>query len=120
MNTKCSVLNRWWYRSRYRSETSHEEGRRGVGGAPGVTVWGGISYDGFVSPIFFDGTVDSSRYLNILIEVVVLQLQARSDSTELFFQQDGAPPYYSLAVHPHWMGRRGALCGHHVFWTYLQ
>ncbi|GFX12917.1 hypothetical protein TNCV_3659131 [Trichonephila clavipes] len=39
MNTKCSVLNRWWYRSRYRSETSHEEGRRGVGGAVRACRW---------------------------------------------------------------------------------
>ncbi|GFS59335.1 uncharacterized protein TNIN_124911 [Trichonephila inaurata madagascariensis] len=53
----------------------------------------------------------------MLIEVVMLQLQALPDSAELFFQQDGAPQHYSLAVHQyldqacphHWTGRHGSI-----------
>ncbi|GFY66643.1 putative mariner [Trichonephila inaurata madagascariensis] len=63
---------------------------------------------------FLDGTIDGPRYLDMLIEVGVLQLQARPDSAELFFRQDGIPPHCSLAINqyldqefPHpWMGKR--------------
>ncbi|GFQ82936.1 putative mariner [Trichonephila clavata] len=43
---------------------------------PGIIAWGGTSCNGVVGPIFFDGTVDDPRYLDMLIEAVVLQLQA--------------------------------------------
>ena len=53
----------------------------------------------------------------MLRTVVLPALQARDDFAELYFQQDGAPPHYSLAVRaflnqefPHrWIGRRGAI-----------
>ena len=38
-------------------------------------------------------TVNGENYLEILREVVVPQLQTKSDFDELFFQQDGAPPH---------------------------
>ena len=77
---------------------------------PGVTVWGGISCDGVVSPVCYDEPVNGPRYLDMLTEVVVPQLQARPNYAELFFQQDGAPPHYSLAVFPHhWRGRQGSI-----------
>ncbi|GFR33704.1 putative mariner [Trichonephila clavata] len=78
-----------------------------------ITVWGGISCDGVMSPVFFDGTIDCPRYLDMLIEVVVLQLQARPDSAELFFQQDG--PHRIIlwsSVNTcirHWMERRRSI-----------
>ena len=61
---------------------------------PGVTVWGGISCDGVVGPVCFDEPVNGPRYLVMLTEVVVPQLQARPEYAELFFQQDGAPPHH--------------------------
>ena len=79
---------------------------------PGVTVWGGISCDGVAGPVSFDEPVNGPRYLDMLTEVVVPQLQERPGYAELFFQQDGAPPHYSLVVRQyldqafphHWIG----------------
>lgn len=84
---------------------------------PGVTVWGGISCDGVIGPVFIDGTVDSHKYLDMLTDVVVPQLRTRPNFAELYFQQDGAPPHYSLDVRGfldevfphHWIGRRGSI-----------
>ena len=63
---------------------------------PGVTVWDTLSSEGVVGPVFFDGTVDWVNYLEMLRDVVVLQLIARANFAELFFQQDGAPLHYAL------------------------
>jgi hypothetical protein len=63
---------------------------------PGVTVWGTLSSEGVVGPVFFDGTVDWVNYLEMLRDVVVPQLIARANFAELFFQQDGAPLHYAL------------------------
>lgn len=84
---------------------------------PGVTVWGALSSEGVVGPVFFDGTVDGANYLKMLRDVVVPQLRTRANFTELFFQQDGAPPHYALAVRDYldqtfpqrWFGRRGSI-----------
>lgn len=83
---------------------------------PGVTVWAGITSSGIVGPIFFEGTVTGDTYLNAL-KTIVPQLQQRDDFEELYFQQDGAPAHYSLAVRQYlddvfpgkWIGRRGAV-----------
>lgn len=84
---------------------------------PGVTVWGGISSSGVLGPIFFDGTVTGDKYLEILMNEVVPQLQQQPNSHELYFHQDGAPPHYSRAVRAYldetfpekWIGRRGPI-----------
>ena len=70
-----------------------------------------------MGPVCFDEPVNGPRYLEMLTEVVVPQLQARPDYAELLFQQDGAPLHYSLAVHQyldqaiphHWIGRWGSI-----------
>ena len=49
---------------------------------PGITVWGGICCDGVVGSICFDEPINGPRYLDMLTEVVVPQLQARPDSAE--------------------------------------
>ncbi|GFT34330.1 hypothetical protein TNCV_3676701 [Trichonephila clavipes] len=62
---------------------------------------------------FLDETIDDPMHLDMLIEVGVLQLQARPNSAELFFQQDLIPPQCSLAINQHldqefphpWMGK---------------
>ncbi|GFY20304.1 hypothetical protein TNCV_209361 [Trichonephila clavipes] len=72
--------------------------------------------------VLFGGTSENHKYLDMFI-AVVLQLQARPDSTELFFQEDGDSPHYSLTVPQymnkvsphHSMGDWGALRGHHTF-----
>ena len=65
---------------------------------PGVTVWGALSSEGVVGPVFFGVTVDGTNYLVMLRDVVVPQLRTRANFAELFFQQNGAPPHYALAV----------------------
>ena len=84
---------------------------------PGVNAWGGISSSGVLGPIFFDGTVTGEKYLEILKNQVVPQLQQQPNSHDLYFQQDGAPPHYSRAVREYldevfpekWIGRRGPI-----------
>jgi len=65
---------------------------------PGVTVWGALSSEGVLGPVFFDGTVDGNNYLNMMRDMVVPQLRTRANFTELYFQQDGATPHYALLV----------------------
>jgi len=65
---------------------------------PGVTVWGALSSEGVVGPVFFDGTFECNNYLNMLRDVVVPQLRTRTNYAELYFQQDGATPHYALLV----------------------
>lgn len=84
---------------------------------PGVTVWAGISSSGIMGPIFFEGIVTGAIYLNALRNTIVPQLQLRDDFQTLYFQQDGAPPHFSLAVRNYldeifkqkWIGRRGPI-----------
>ena len=84
---------------------------------PGVTVWGAISTRGVIGHVFFDGTVNGENYLEMLRNFLLPALQARNDFAELYFQQDGAPPHYSLAVRAflnqefpqRWIGRRGSI-----------
>jgi hypothetical protein len=69
-----------------------------------------------VGPYFFDGTVTGESYLEMLREVVLPRLQNSPlyDNIKIIWQQDGAPPHYSLRVReflnnsfPEWIGRRG-------------
>lgn len=83
---------------------------------PGITVWGGVYAGGLVGPYFFDGTVNSDNYLNLLID-----LKGELENNPLlegirYFQQDGAPPHYALQVRDFlndqfgdWIGRRGKI-----------
>lgn len=83
---------------------------------PGLTVWGGISSDGLIGPIFFDTTVNGEIYLNLL-RTIIPTLKQRCDFNEMYFMQDGAPPHYASPVRTfldqifpsRWLGRRGAI-----------
>jgi hypothetical protein len=55
---------------------------------PGVTVWGALSSEGVIGPVFFDGTVDGNNYLNMLRDMVVPQFKTKAYIAELYFQQD--------------------------------
>ena len=85
---------------------------------PGVTVWGGISCHGVIGPWFFDGTVTGEKYLEMLATYVIPGLQMNYDNFNLlYFQHDGAPPHYAVAVrnyvdesfHGKVIGRRGSI-----------
>ena len=45
-----------------------------------------------------NGSVNGENYLEMLQEVVMPQLQIKSNFDELFFQQNGALPHYALRV----------------------
>lgn len=85
---------------------------------PGVNVWSSVSSSGVLGSIFFfNGTVTGDKYLEILMNQVVHQLQQQPNSHDHYFQQDGAPPHYSGAIHKYldetfpekWIGRRGPI-----------
>lgn len=85
---------------------------------PGVTVWCGLSSRGLVGPFFFDGTVTGQVYLGMLRTSILPGVRALYGADdEVFYQQDGAPPHYHLAVRAflddnlqgHWIGRRGPI-----------
>lgn len=84
---------------------------------PGITVWAAMSCKGVLGPIFFDTSLTHDRYLNMLREFVLPELKRQHDKEDFFFQQDGAPPHYALAVRTfldeelpnRWIGRRGPL-----------
>lgn len=82
---------------------------------PGITVWGAISSDGLIGPFFFENTVTGASYLEMLQDKLWPVISQRPDIDTVHFQQDGAPPHYSLIVRnwldqhftDRWMGRRG-------------
>ncbi|XP_068207675.1 uncharacterized protein [Palaemon carinicauda] len=66
---------------------------------PGVTVWCGISALGIIGPFFFNETVNGESYLNLLQEFVGPQItEMFGEDSDIYFQQDGAPPHYHRDV----------------------
>ena len=81
-----------------------------------LTVWAAISYNGVLSFDLSRHTMNSERYCQILREKVLPNM-IRGACATWFFQQDGAPPHYSLEAREilsnglpqRWIGRRGAI-----------
>ncbi|PSN52732.1 hypothetical protein C0J52_06140 [Blattella germanica] len=66
---------------------------------PGVHVWCGLSSRGLVGPFFFDATITGEVYLEMVRTSILLGVRALYGADEeVFYQQDGAPPHYHLAV----------------------
>jgi hypothetical protein len=50
--------------------------------------------------IYFEGTVTRDEYLDMLQIYVVPGLQMHRDNfDQIYFQQDGPPPHYTVCVH---------------------
>ena len=67
--------------------------------SPRLNVWCGIMHDKIIGPFFFAEklhVVTAQIYLDILIEYVSPQLEHYQP--QVIFQQDGAPPHWSLEV----------------------
>lgn len=82
-----------------------------------VNVWCGIVNGYLIGPYFFEGTVNSINYLNLLREVLPRLLENVDLETRMrmWFQQDGAPPHFANVVRNYlnetypgkWIGRGG-------------
>jgi hypothetical protein len=62
--------------------------------ASGVAVWEGIWSHGVVGPFFFENTVTSDNYLQMLQNSIIPELEAHPNFETMIWQQDGAPPHY--------------------------
>jgi hypothetical protein len=75
-----------------------------------LNVWAGILGNSVIGPIFIEENLTGPLYLNLLQNyinpIIVESLENQQDEHEnqlidengLFFQQDGAPPHYTLSV----------------------
>ena len=80
-----------------------------------MNVWCGLSARGLIGTFIFDGTVTGDAYLEMLGSSTLPSIRAIYENTEVFYQQDGAPPHYHRDVRAfldenlqgHWIGRRG-------------
>ena len=89
-----------------------------VRNSPKINVWCGIGYGFIIGPYFFnDDIVNGASYVDMLRNFLHPQLTARGVLETAYFQQDGAPPHYSLIARNwldehfpgRWLGRRGPL-----------
>lgn len=88
-----------------------------------LNVWLGIYGDHVIGPIFIDGNLTGEKYLDMLENIIdptithLLENDDMLDENLLYFQQDGAPPHYTLPVRQFlnrtfpnsWIGRRGPI-----------
>ena len=78
----------------------------------GVNVWCGLSARGLIGSFFFEGTVTGEVYLEMLHSSILPAIRALYENSEVFYQQDGAPPHYHQDVRAfldenlqgHWIG----------------
>ncbi|KAJ4441977.1 hypothetical protein ANN_11841 [Periplaneta americana] len=82
--------------------------------SPKLNVWCGLMHNLIIGPFFFaEQTVTRNTYLDMLDQFVVPQLMLMQPN--VIFQQDGAPPHWSLIVREfldtqfpgRWIGRGG-------------
>lgn len=97
----------------YWSDTNPHEVMEKDLNVPGLNVWGGISSIGLIGPYFFEGTVTSAAYLEMMQNFAVPEME-NNHIGNFIWQQDGAPPHYGLIVRNflsttfrEWIGRRG-------------
>lgn len=90
-----------------------------------VNVWAGIIENRIIGPYFFNGSLNSEKYLNFLESYLIPTLKrlypAEGDPNEIdhhvWYQQDGAPPHFGHHVRTYlnavlpgrWIGRRGVI-----------
>ena len=86
-----------------------------------VNVWCGILGDKIVGPFFLDQNLDGPLYLTLLEDAIVPKIveiiESGNEDFDPWFQQDGAPPHFALAVRNflnaefpgRWIGRRGSI-----------
>lgn len=84
-----------------------------------LNVWAGIIGGHIIGPFFLRENLTAVRYLHLLRERIVPALNRLFLADVIWYQQDGAPPHYGIAVREYlnevfpqrWIGRRG-----HIEW----
>ena len=85
--------------------------------SPKVNVWAGVSGSGLIGPFFFEErTINGENYLEML-QSFMLEEVPLSILRDGYFQQDGAPPHFSIPVRRfldehfpnRWIGRAGPI-----------
>lgn len=86
-----------------------------------INVWCGILGDRIVGPFFLEENLTGPLYLTLLEDAVlpkIVEIVEESDEDyDPWFQQDGAPPHFAIAVRNYldaqfpgrWIGRRGSI-----------
>jgi transposase len=84
-----------------------------------VNVWAGIIGNRLVGPFFIEGNLNVEMYLHMLQNEIVPAINNEVGPLlrNTWFQQDGAPPHFGLAVRNYlnntfpnrWIGRRGPI-----------
>lgn len=107
------------HNSRYWSQTNPHWIEEHSQVDPRVMVWCGIHNKRIIGPYFFDNTVNSESYLEVLENILSPYLDEIpiSSLTKTYFQQDGAPAHFALCVRnwlnrnlpDMWIGRRGPI-----------
>jgi hypothetical protein len=85
--------------------------------SPKVNVWMAVFQDRVIGPYFFEGNVTSESYMQMLQEYFLPTLGRLHRKSRTIFQQDGAPPHWSLQVREflnrnfpgRWIGRDGPI-----------
>lgn len=80
---------------------------------PHVMIWAAVSSRHIIGPYFFDHSVNQNTYLRMLQDWFIPKLRELNIENNCYFQQDGAPPHYSLLVRDYlnktfgtrWIGR---------------
>lgn len=81
-----------------------------------VNVWAGVIGNQFLGPHIFQGNLNGATYLHFLQNDLprILEDVAPEQRQNIIYQQDGAPPHYTLEVrawldanYPGWIGRGG-------------
>jgi transposase len=63
-----------------------------------LNVWCGIVGGKIIGPFYIEGNLNSEKYLELLRNRVIPNLEQNSLFEKIWFQQDGAPPHSSLNV----------------------
>ena len=66
--------------------------------SPKLIVWAAVGGPGVIGPIFIEGNVDGDTYLALLKNDLYPAISNMGNSSELIFQQDGAPPHWARPV----------------------
>lgn len=86
-----------------------------------INVWAGVFRNHIIGPFFLPGNLTGEMYSNLLEDAIhptlveVMENDANGLGEDVIFQQDGAPPHYTLLVRQYlngtfperWIGRRG-------------